>query len=417
MTWKYEKFSSICDFVRGPFGGSLKKNIFKTKGYAVYEQQHAIYDQFTDIRYFVDEDKFSEMSRFELLPGDLIMSCSGTMGRVAIVPEGIPKGIINQALLKLSPNKKIIPKFLKLWMESDSFQMQINSLSQGVAIKNMASVKILKQIMAPIPPIDEQKRIVSILDQAFANIEKIRANTEKNLKNARKLFESYLQQLLEQHDKTWTEATIGELVDKNILFKPLDGNHGEIHPKSSDYVTNGIPFIMASDIKNGNVDLKSCKFISAKQAESLRKGFSIDGDVLLSHKATVGQCAVLRTSHKYVMLTPQVTYYRVNNKEVLFNKFIYYYFKSSKFQRELNDYAGVGTTRSYIGITRQLNLSFQYPKIEQQLIIVKKIDALLTKQEKIAELYKKKINCLSELKKSLLHQAFTGQLTKKEVAA
>lgn len=109
--WEAKTLGSLYDFVRGPFGGSLKKSCFKTYGYAVYEQQHAIYDQFLDIRYFIDEPKYREMKRFELFPGDLIMSCSGTMGKVAIVPDGIPKGIINQALLKLSPKKDILAEF------------------------------------------------------------------------------------------------------------------------------------------------------------------------------------------------------------------------------------------------------------------------------------------------------------------
>ena len=63
--WKKEKLGDVCEFVRGPFGGSLKKNIFKEDGFAVYEQQHAIYDQFNKIRYFIDEVKFNEMKRFE----------------------------------------------------------------------------------------------------------------------------------------------------------------------------------------------------------------------------------------------------------------------------------------------------------------------------------------------------------------
>jgi len=89
--WEKRKLGEVCSFVRGPFGGSLKKNIFKKTGYAVYEQQHAIYDQFDEVRYFIDENKFNEMKRFELAPGDLIMSCSGTMGKIAIVPNGVKK--------------------------------------------------------------------------------------------------------------------------------------------------------------------------------------------------------------------------------------------------------------------------------------------------------------------------------------
>ena len=94
-SWKKRKLGDICGFVRGPFGGSLRKDIFKSEGYAVYEQQHAIYNQFNKIRYFIDEKKFQEMKRFELKPKELIMSCSGTMGKIAIAPKNIERGIIN----------------------------------------------------------------------------------------------------------------------------------------------------------------------------------------------------------------------------------------------------------------------------------------------------------------------------------
>src|SRR5688572_15713359 len=102
--WPTKTLGEVCGFVRGPFGGSLKKSIFVEDGFAVYEQQHAIYNQFEEIRYFIDAAKFREMQRFELRPNDLIMSCSGTMGKVAIVPGNIKRGIINQALLKLTPS-------------------------------------------------------------------------------------------------------------------------------------------------------------------------------------------------------------------------------------------------------------------------------------------------------------------------
>ncbi|MHB8744715.1 MAG: restriction endonuclease subunit S [Sulfuricaulis sp.] len=148
--WIDTALGDVCGFVRGPFGGSLKKSIFVADGYSVYEQQHAIYDQFDDIRYFIDDAKFKEMKRFELLPNDLIMSCSGTMGRVAIVPKGIRRGIINQALLKLTPCAKISNAFLKDWMESEAFQDALNEYSGGAAIQNVASVKILKEIKIPL---------------------------------------------------------------------------------------------------------------------------------------------------------------------------------------------------------------------------------------------------------------------------
>lgn len=158
--------SKVCSFIRGPFGGSLKKQIFKSTGYAVYEQRHAIYDRFDNVRYFIDDEKYKEMSRFALHPGNLIMSCSGTMGKIAIVPEDAVPGIINQALLKLTPNDKSLSgAYLKLWMQSDMFQHALVVNSGGAAIKNVASVKILKEIEIPLPSVESQDNIVTEIDK------------------------------------------------------------------------------------------------------------------------------------------------------------------------------------------------------------------------------------------------------------
>ena len=179
--WVDTALGDVCGFVRGPFGGSLKKSIFVADGYAVYEQQHAIYDQFDDVRYFVDEGKFDEMRRFELLPEDLIMSCSGTMGRVAIVPKDIKRGIINQALLKLTPSSKILNTFLKAWMESEAFQDALKEYAGGAAIQNVASVKILKEIKVPLPSMSDQKRVVEELDALREETQRLASLYERKL--------------------------------------------------------------------------------------------------------------------------------------------------------------------------------------------------------------------------------------------
>jgi len=95
------------------------------------------------------------------------------MGKIAIVPLGIKKGIINQALLKLTPNHTIVPQFLKYWMESKSFQYQIEEHSKGAAIKNVASVKILKEIVVPLPKIEQQQSIISELNILSHKSEKL----------------------------------------------------------------------------------------------------------------------------------------------------------------------------------------------------------------------------------------------------
>jgi type I restriction enzyme S subunit len=192
--WAEKRLGDVCGFVRGPFGGSLKKSIFVANGYAVYEQQHAIYDQFDDVRYFIDEAKFKEMQRFELLPNDLIMSCSGTMGRVAIVPDGIKRGIINQALLKLTPSDRILNVFLKFWMESDAFQDALKEYSGGAAIQNVASVKVLKEIKVPLPSVEEQGRIVERLESVREETRRLESIYQQKLAALEALKKSLLHQ-------------------------------------------------------------------------------------------------------------------------------------------------------------------------------------------------------------------------------
>jgi type I restriction enzyme S subunit len=192
--WVDTALGDVCGFVRGPFGGSLKKSIFVADGFAVYEQQHAIYDQFDDVRYFIDESKFKEMKRFELLPDDLIMSCSGTMGRVAIVPTEIKRGIINQALLKLTPSSKILNTFLKFWMESEAFQDALKEHAGGAAIQNVASVKILKEIKVPLPSMSDQKRVVEELDNLRAQTHHLATLYQRKLTALEALKKSLLNQ-------------------------------------------------------------------------------------------------------------------------------------------------------------------------------------------------------------------------------
>ncbi|HRG34238.1 MAG TPA: restriction endonuclease subunit S, partial [Saprospiraceae bacterium] len=271
--WEKKKLGDVCGFVRGPFGGSLKKNIFKPEGYAVYEQQHAIYDQFDDIRYFIDEKKFNEMKRFELNSGDLIMSCSGTMGKIAIVPKNIKKGIINQALLKLSPSKKVSAVFLKLWMQSESFQDSLKEYSGGAAIQNVASVAILKQIEIPLPPLPEQQRIVAILDEAFAAIAKAKANAEQNLKNAKELFESYLKTAFENKvhgEKFETLDSLCELI--------VDCEH-----KTAPTQETGYPSIRTPNIGKGELILENVNRVSYETyIQWTRRAIPAAGDLILA---------------------------------------------------------------------------------------------------------------------------------------
>lgn len=189
-----KKLGDICKFVRGPFGSSLKKEFFTNKGYAVYEQQHAINRDFK-IRYFVSEDKFNQMKRFAVKTGDLIMSCSGTMGKISIITEDSPKGIINQALLKLTAKNGIDSKYLKYCFEN-SIASQFNYSARGGAIKNVASVSVLKEIKICIPPLEEQQLIVDILDRFDKLCNDINTGLPAEIELRQKQYEYYRHKLL-----------------------------------------------------------------------------------------------------------------------------------------------------------------------------------------------------------------------------
>lgn len=161
--WKNKILSDVCKLVRGPFGGSLKKEIFVEDGYAVYEQSHAIYGNMNVFRYYITEDKYNELIRFAVCSNDIIMSCSGTMGKFSIIPANHKKGVINQALLKLSTKKGNDYRFIKFLLELTSNQEQLLSESAGGAIKNVASVGQIKEMSLYLPELKEQQKIADCL--------------------------------------------------------------------------------------------------------------------------------------------------------------------------------------------------------------------------------------------------------------
>jgi type I restriction enzyme S subunit len=168
--WEQKPLDDICKFVRGPFGGALKKEIFVKDGYAVYEQAHAIYGDFSSFRYYIDNEKFSELKRFSVKYGDLIMSCSGTMGKFSIIPQDYKVGVINQALLKLTVKKGFDSIFVKMTLEAENNQNKLLSQSAGGAIKNVVSVSQIKELGLFMPSYKEQQRIADCLSSLDALI-------------------------------------------------------------------------------------------------------------------------------------------------------------------------------------------------------------------------------------------------------
>ena len=188
----YDKYA----IKRGPFGSALKKAYFVSKGIKIYEQQHAIRDDFSLGEYYITDEKFKELSAFEVKPNDLIISCSGTVGRVAVAPQTMQKGIINQALLKITLNEAALTNaYFKILFPA--FYMQTSTLSdlQGTAQKNMVSVDTLKNEPFPLPPLEEQHRIVAKVDELMALCDLLEQQTEQSLSAHQTLVEVLLASL------------------------------------------------------------------------------------------------------------------------------------------------------------------------------------------------------------------------------
>jgi type I restriction enzyme S subunit len=204
----------------------------------------------------------------------------------------------------------------------------------------------------------------------------------------------------------WGFKTIEALIDEEILYPPKDGNHGDIHPKATDYVEYGIPFVMANNIKGGKIKFHDCYHINLSQAETLQKGFAKTGDVLLTHKGTVGEVAVIpQIEFPYLMLTPQVTYYRICGTAELDTYFLATSFVTNSFQSPLKQEAG-GGTRAYLGITAQQKLGISIPpEFEEQI----KIGNYFQKLDSLINQHQQKHDKLSNIKKSMMERMFPKQ--------
>jgi type I restriction enzyme S subunit len=165
---------------RGPFGGSVKKEIFVSKGYKVYEQKNVINNDFSSGSYYIDSKKYNELKIFAIKEGDILLTGAGTIGKIAVVPEYFEPGIINQALIKitLDQNKTLIPYFYNLLIFAP-FSKKVLGSSHGATMKNISSVKDLKSILIPLPPQLEQQKISEILSGVERRLELLRERKER----------------------------------------------------------------------------------------------------------------------------------------------------------------------------------------------------------------------------------------------
>ena len=177
---------------RGPFGGALKKEDFVENGYLVYEQRHAIHNDFEYEKYYIAPKKYQEMIMFKVVPGDLIISCSGvTLGRIAEIPPYAKEGIINQALLKVTLDQSIMTNtFFIHQFRSDRVQDILFGFCRGSGIPNFPSMNEVKAVEFICPPIELQNQFAAFVEQ----IDKSKFEIQKSLEKLEILKKSLMQQ-------------------------------------------------------------------------------------------------------------------------------------------------------------------------------------------------------------------------------
>ena len=191
--WQQLTVNDVCvSVVRGPFGSALKKEFFVPPSdttYKVYEQKHAIQKSSTIGTYYVTAEKYNELRRFECHSGDILMSCSGTMGELYQLPAGCERGIINQALCKFTPNERILPVVFLAYMRETIGNLE----SKGSGIPNIAAVSYVKAMPINLPPMRVQEQYATFIEQT----DKSKVAVQKALDEAQLLFDSLMQKYFE----------------------------------------------------------------------------------------------------------------------------------------------------------------------------------------------------------------------------
>jgi type I restriction enzyme S subunit len=340
--------------------------------------------------------------------GDILISVRAPVGDINIAPH---KCCIGRGLAAVSA-KAVHDEFLyhSLFLHMKALQ----KIAQGSTFEAVNS-KELSDLMVFLPPVLEQKKIAEFLTAVDEAIDKIDQIIEKTKEVKKGLMQKLLTRGIghKKFKKTelgeipekWEIKTFKKLLEGGILSKIQDGNHGNDHPKSSDYVPSGVPFIMANNLVDGTVDIRDCKFIRKDQADKLRVGFAISGDVLLSHKGTIGRVAIVPEIKDYIMLTPQVTYYRIGRVDKLSNAFLRYVMESRGFQEHISKLSKQ-STRNYIGISQQKNLFMVLPSLNEQKQIAEILSSV--DNEIVEELNHK--DQLESLKRGLMQVLLTGKI-------
>jgi type I restriction enzyme S subunit len=326
----------------------------------------------------------------------VIISLGATIGQVGIakIPvatkQGISGIVLDETLLK--------PEFLVYFLNYKKEFIQASA--SGTTIKEIRPTKLAEILEIPVPPLPEQQRILSIIDEAFEAIDKAIENTQKNLQNAKELFESYLNNVFENGGEGWEEKKVNEIGNAQTGTTPKTvekENYGDFIPfiKPADVDFSGI-----GDIRYDNEGLSE---IGLKKGRKMESGSTL----MVCIGATIGKVGIAECE---VSCNQQINSLTV--KEGFEPKFIYYAMTTREFQNKvLLEGKGAQATLPIINKSKWENLTISFPKSKtQQQAIVRQLNSLRVETQQLERIYQQKLRDLEELKKSILNKAFAGEL-------
>ena len=410
---RWEDLTSNDGFRRGPFGGNLKKAFFVDKGYSVYEQYSPINDDCTKFRYFIGEQKYQDLSSFWVNNGDFLISCSGTMGRITQVPSGAPKGVINQALLRIRlVEEKIDPNYFLKLFRSPLIQESVLTKSGGGAIQNLAPVKELKEISFPLPPLAEQKVIADKLDELLAQVE----STKARLDAIPTILKSFRQSVL-------AAAVSGKLIEEwrgaddtsklmsinDVCHTGFDGPFGS-KLKTADYTDSGVRVARLENVGHLNFIEEKRTFISDIKHQELIRNTLEENDILFSSFVEEEVRVCLFPKYQSTFINKADCFCLRVNDEITLPKFVVYVLASrSSYEQIKNNVQGV--TRPRINLKILKSLTFLFPTLNEQAETVRRVEELFAFADKAEAQINAAQARVNKLSQSILAKAFRGELT------
>ncbi len=415
--WKIKKLGEVCEVItKGTTPTSLgfqftDEGINFIKVESLTESGHIIPKKVAHI----SKECHEALKRSQLKENDILFSIAGALGRIGVVNEEIVPANTNQALaiIRLSKNSGILVNFLAKYFTSNNILEEIERLRGGAAQQNL-SLGQLNDLEIPLPPLPEQRRIVAILDKAFAGIDKAKVNAEQNLKNAKELFESYLQEILATRGDDWVERKLG---DKDLV-EIIDGDRGKNYPTKKDFLDEGFClFLNTKNVRRDGFDFQTTMFINESKDKVMGKGKLKRNDVVMTTRGTIGNIGIFNNQVRFdnIRINSGMLIFRPNLKHIS-SEYLFEVLRSGIIREQIKKQV-TGAAQPQLPIKTLVNFVLPVPKsLKKQQAIVQNLTSLVVKTKKLEIIYQIKIMELETLKKSILQKAFNGELTNAEAA-